>query len=292
LDWGWLAAFQSVATHGSLSAAARASGLSQPTLSRHIAALEKTLKLTLFDRTSQGLSLAPSGQELLEHANTMLAAANRFSLYAEGQTQTIEGTVRITASEVVATYLLPDIVALLQYDEPQIQIEIVASNQSGNLLQREADIALRMYQPTQQDVISKKLGYLELGMYASREYLKRCGEPVEAEDFKRHALIGEDSNTQIIDGFAEFGVRLSRADFNARCDSQVLAWELCKAGCGIGFMQKGIGKHCDAVTALLDDAVVGQLPVWLTAHAELRTSRRIARVFDHISEHFKVDRRD
>jgi len=286
LDWSWLEAFQSVATHGSLSAAARATGLSQPTLSRHIAALEKSLQITLFDRTSKGLSLAPSGLELLEHANAMLDAAHRFSLHAEGQTQAVEGTVRITASEVVATYLLPSVIAALRRDEPQIQIEIVASDQSGNLLQREADIALRMYQPTQLDVIAKKIGDLDLCMYASEVYIERCGEPKDLSDFSQHALIGEDSNTRIIDGFNEFGVSLSRTDFAVRCDNQVVAWELCKAGYGIGFMQKSIGDESPGVKALLDGTIVGQLPVWLTAHAELRTSRRIARVFEYLGQNF------
>jgi len=292
MDWAWLEAFQFVATHGSLSAAARASGVSQPTLSRHINALEKSLQLTLFDRTSQGLRLAPSGRDLLEHANTMQEAASRFSLHAEGQIQAIEGTVRVTASEVVATYLLPSVITSLQSEEPQIQIEIVASDRSGNLLQREADIALRMYQPTQQDVIAKKLGYLDICMYASNEYLSRHDEPKELTDFEQHTLIGEDSSNQIIDGFKQFGIDLSRTDFAVRCDNQVVAWELCKAGNGIGFMQKRVGDESNGVTALLDGATVRKLPLWLTAHAELRTSRRIARVFEHLSKMFPVDSRE
>jgi len=292
LDWGWLEAFQSVATHGSLTAASRATGLSQPTLSRHVAALERTLKLTLFDRTSQGLTLAPSGRELLEHANTMLAAAHRFSLHAEGQAQAIEGTVRITASEVVATYLLPSLITELRDLEPQIQIEIVASDESGNLLQREADIAIRMYQPNQQDVITKKLGFVELCMYASEKYISEHGEFSDLEHFNQHEFIGQDSKTQIIEGFQQFGLTVNRQDFGVRCDSQVLAWELCKAGNGIGFILKGVGDACEGVTALLDGAVVGKLPVWLTAHAELRTSRRIARVFEYLGTAFKVDSRD
>jgi len=292
LDWGWLEAFQSVATHGSLTAAARASGLSQPTLSRHIAALEKSLQLTLFDRTSRGLALAPAGRELLEHANTMLDAANRFSLHAEGQAQAIEGTVRITASEVVAAFLLPEIVTTLQRDEPLIQIEIVASDESGNLLQREADIALRMYQPTQQDVITKKLGFIDICMYASNDYINTHGAPTELEEFNQHALIGEDSKNQIIDGFAGVGIGLTHADFGVRVDNQLVAWELCKAGSGIGFMQKGVGDECDRVSTLLDGAIVAKLPVWLTAHAELRTSRRIARVFEYLADNFRVDSRD
>ena len=292
MDWSWLEAFQIVAKSGSLSAAARASGISQPTLSRHIAALEKHLGVTLFDRTSQGLSLAPAGLGLVEHANDMLTAASRFSLHAEGHTRKIEGTVRVTASEVVATYLLPNLIAKLQSAEPQIQIEILASDSSGNLLQREADIALRMYQPKQQDVIAKKLGNLHIGLYASHHYLKTHGEPTELMHIKGHKLIGYDTNPTMIEGYKIAGADLSRFDFNIRCDDQPAGWELCKAGCGIGVMQQCIGNRCDEVKPLFNGQTVHKLPVWLTAHAELRTSARINRVYQFISEHFEVDSQD
>ncbi len=292
VDWSWLEAFQSVAEHGSLSAAARASGLSQPTLSRHISALEQTLGVTLFDRTSQGLVLAPAGLGLVEHANTMLSAANRFALHAEGQTQAIEGSVRITASDVVSAYLLPTLVAKMQTEEPRIQVEIVSSDRTGNLLQREADIALRMYQPTQQDVIAKKLGTLNIGLFASKEYIAKHGEPDTLNDFSAHRLVGYDTNHQMIEGYQHAGIRLTQNDFNVRCDNQIVTWELCKAGCGIGVMQLCVGQACDEVCALLQGQTVATLPVWLTAHAELRTSARISRVYEFISEHFVVDSRD
>ncbi|MEM7259485.1 MAG: LysR family transcriptional regulator [Pseudomonadota bacterium] len=207
LDWAWLEAFQSVAQHRSLSAAARASGLSQPTLSRHIAALEQTLGVTLFDRTSKGLTLAPAGRGLVEHADAMLNAAHRFTLHAQGQTQSIAGTVRITASEVVSAYLLPPLIAKLRQYEPSIQVEIFASNRSGNLLQREADIALRMYQPTQLDVITRKLGQLHIGLYASHDYLKRHPAPGNLHDFTAHQLVGYDANDQMIEGYRSAGAR-------------------------------------------------------------------------------------
>lgn len=292
LDWAWLEAFQTVATHQSLSAAARASGLSQPTLSRHIAALERNLGVTLFDRTSKGLTLAPAGLGLIEHADNMLNAANRFTLHAQGHTQRIEGTVRITASEVVSAYLLPPLIEKLRQQEPSIQIEVFASDRTGNLLQREADIALRMYQPTQQEVIAKKLGQLHIGLYASHDYLQRHPAPEQLSDFTHHQLVGYDASDQMIEGYRGAGVELSHHDFDVRCDNQIVAWELCKAGCGIGVMQQQIGHRCSQVTALLDAQPVAMLPVWLTAHAELRTSARIARVYEFISTEFPVDSKD
>ena len=289
LDWSWLEAFQFVAEHRSLSAASRASGHSQPTLSRHIAALERSLGVTLFDRTSKGLVLAPSAIGLVEHAATMLNAVNRFTLHAQGQTQAIEGTVRITASDVVSAYLLPGLVAKLRHEEPSIQVEIFSSDRTGNLLQREADIALRMYQPTQQDVIAKKLGVLHIGLFASFEYLDENGEPEIIDDFNHHTLIGYDSNDQMIEGYRSAGINLVPRDFDVRCDNQIVSWELCKAGCGIGVMQQRIGRQTLEVKALLDDRTVATLPVWLTTHAELRTSARIARVYQFISDNFEVD---
>lgn len=247
--------------------------------------------MTLFDRTSQGLVLAPAGRHLIEHANSMLASAHRFLLTAEGQTQAIDGTVRITASDVVATYVLPPLIRDLRQQEPNIQVEIVASDDTGNLLQREADIAVRMYQPTQLDVITKKVGYLDVGMYASHTYVEAFGEPASVDDFARHQIIGEDTRTAIVEGFAENGVAVSREDFGVRCDDQVVAWELCKAGCGIGFIQQQIGNAEALVVPLLGGQVLGSIPVWLTAHAELRTSARIAYVYDFIAERFPVDHR-
>jgi DNA-binding transcriptional LysR family regulator len=289
LDWSWLEAFQFVAEHQSLSAASRASGLSQPTLSRHIAALEKTLGTTLFDRSSKGLVLAPAAYGLLEHASTMLEAVNRFSLHARGQTQAIEGTVRITASDVVSAYLLPELIAKLRQEEPSIQVEVFSSDRTGNLLQREADIAIRMYQPTQQDVITKKLGSLRIGLFASCAYIETNGQPTDIADFARHELVGYDSNDQMILGYRAAGINLTHSDFQVRCDNQLVSWELCKAGCGIGVMQEKIGNRCSTVKPLFDGQTVASLPVWLAAHAELRTSARIARVFDFISQNFEVD---
>ena len=175
VDWAKLQSFVAVAEHGSLSAAARATGASQPTLSRHIAALEEELGLRLFDRTSEGLVLTASGTEIFDNAEAMNASANQIALIASGRSQEISGSVRLTASDTVARFTLPPILTALRRAEPSIAIELVASNETNNLLKREADIAVRMYRPTQNDVITRKVGELYLGFFASKAYLDQRG---------------------------------------------------------------------------------------------------------------------
>ena len=284
LDWSLLQSFIAVAGEGSLSAAARALGGSQPTMGRHIGALESELGVRLFERTAGGLELTPTGLELLDHARRMAAAANHLSLAAEGRAEAVAGTIRITASEIVATYILPEILTALRRAEPEIEIELVASDRSENLLQREADIAVRMYRPTQADVFTRKVGDLQLGMFAAESYVARRGAPQSIEDFRGHDIIGYDRGDEIIRGFRAAGLDVGRHFFSFRCDNQVVCWRMVVAGYGIGFNQTSIGEGEPGITRLAVDTALPALPVWLTAHSELKTSHRVRRVFDFLAE--------
>lgn len=284
IDWTHLQTFVAVAEQGSLSAAARLLGGSQPTMGRHISALEAELGLRLFERTAGGLELTPSGIDLLEEARRMADAAGRVALAAEGRSESVAGTVRITASEIAATYILPDILTALRAAEPEIDIELVASDRTENLLRREADIAVRMYRPTQGDVYTRKLGELRIGMFAAHDYLARRGMPQSADDLLRHDVIGYDRNDQIIEGFRAAGLDVDRPFFAFRCDNQVVCWRMVVAGYGIGFNQVQIGEAEPRVARLPVDAALPSFPIWLTAHAELKTSRRVRRVFDFLAE--------
>ena len=284
LDWTHVHAFVLTARHGSLSKAARAGGISQPTLGRRIAALEVALGATLFDRRPTGLSPTPTGTALLEHAEAMDEAAHRFELVATGRSAAIGGTVRITASEVVATYVLPPILAALRLVEPEIDIELVAANGSGDLLRREADIAVRMYRPVQPDVIARHVADAPVAAYATPGYLARRGNPLEIDEVPGHELVGYDTDDQLVRGFREAGLELSREAFSARCDDQVAGWHLVLAGWDVGFMLRAVGDAEPRVVAMLGGRTVSVLPVWLTAHAELRTSARIRRVYDWLAE--------
>lgn len=284
IDWTLIQAFIAVAEAGSLSGGARSLSSSQPTMSRHIKALEDNLDVILFDRTGAGLQLTPAGIDLLEHARAMRDAAGQFSLAAGGQNAAVKGAVRITASEVVSSFILPPVLTRLRDAEPEIEIELVSSDRSENLLQREADIAVRMYRPKQMDVITKKVGELELGLFAHKDYLLSNGEPETIEDFHNHNVIGYDKDTQIIDGFAALGHKVDRSFFAFRCDSQVVCWQMVMAGFGIGFNQVQIGLEEPNLQRLMPEVDIPALPVWLTAHAALKTSRRVRRVYDFLDE--------
>jgi len=185
-DWNRARAFLVTAEEGSLSAAARALGMAQPTLGRQVDALEEELGVVLFERVGRGLALTPSGLELLDHVRAMGDAANRVSLSAAGQSQSIEGTVCIAASETYAAILLPPIIAKLRRAEPGIDIEIVTSNKASDLRRREADIAIRNFRPTEPDLVAKKIRDVPARLYAAPAYLERIGNPKVPYDL-RHA---------------------------------------------------------------------------------------------------------
>ncbi len=291
-DWTITRSFLAVAETGSLSAAARALNLSQPTLGRHIAELEADLNLTLFTRTARGLLQTEAAKALLPHAMAMRDAAARLSLAAAGQEETVSGTVRVTASRIVANYILPAMLAQLRLVEPNIQIELVPSDSSENLLFREADIALRMYRPTQLDVITSYLCDLPLGLYATPGYIGRFGMPQNFEDLAAHEFVGFDRSDALIGIMRKLGFDRVREDFALRCDDQIVYWSLVRAGCGIGGMQTMIAEADPAVVRVAPFIPLPALPVWLTAAEALRQTPRIRRVFDHLSHSFKALRLD
>lgn len=280
LDWTLVQTFIAVAEEGSLSAAARQLGITQPSVGRQVKNIEENLDVTLFRRVHRGLELTETGAELLGPAREMQAAAAKFRLAAEGHSETLSGTVRITASTVVSHYTLPAILAKIRRKEPEIQLEIVPSDTTENLLFREADIAIRMYRPTQLDVITKHICDLETALYASKSYINRHGKPQTIEEMVTHDLIGFDRSELIINVMQGMGINVDREFFPLRTDSQVLYWELVRAGCGIGAAQRVIGDNDPKVEQVFDAIDLPTLPVWLTAPEVLRGNPRIRRVFD------------
>ena len=282
LDWTLIQAFLAVAESGSLSAAARKTGVSQPTLSRQIKAIEDQLNIRLFDRQSKGLALTETGAELMPAATAMFAAAGQFANIAAGKDSAAHGTVRITASEFVSHYVLPKIFAKTRAALPDIQLELHPTDDSDNLLFREADIALRMYQPTQLEMITRKLGTLELGFFASSSYVQRRGKPSSIPELMQHDMIGYDRSERFIKGAAAFGWELSRTDFAVRCDLQTLHGELIAEGCGIGILSKVAAQGLPDLEPILADFPIPGLGIWLTSHEALRHTPRVNAVWKHL----------
>ena len=237
LDWNLIRSFVAVAETGSLSAAARRLSASQPTLGRHVADLEATLGVVLFQRTRSGYQLTPTGAALLERARAVASSADAFERLAAGRTERIAGTVRIASSEVMAVFVLPPMLARLRQAEPGIEIELVASNLVENLLRRDADIAVRMVRPDQQDLVARKIADIGLATFAAKSYLERRGCPETPEDLPAHDIVGYDRGEDIIKVMRAMGFPAERSTFKFRTDNQIVGWEAVRAGIGIGFVQ-------------------------------------------------------
>lgn len=279
IDWSLLRSFLAIAQAGSLSAAARATGISQPTLGRHVERLEGQTGLTLFLRGRTGLALTAQGEAMLPAAEAMAEAAARASLAAEGQGNRVSGTVRITASRIVSHHIMPDVIARLRQSEPGIDIELVPSDETENLLFREADIAIRMYRPTQLDIVAAHVTDLPMGVYAARAYLDRAGRPATRDALLALDHVGFDRSDTILRLFRHLGVERRREDFPVRCDDQIVYWNLVRAGCGIGGMQRLVGD-ADPLVERIPLIDLPPLPVWLAAPDALRTSPRLRLVWD------------
>ncbi|MDX8503458.1 LysR family transcriptional regulator [Mesorhizobium sp. VK4C] len=286
-DWNLIKSFVAVAETGSLSAAARRLEASQPTLGRHIAELEQALGVTLFRRGRRGYELTEAGSALYERGQAVSEQANAFSLLALGSVEAIEGTVRIAASEVVAACVLPQMTARLGEEEPGIEVEIVASNQVENLLRRDADIAIRMVRPAQNELVARKVTDIPLCLCAAKSYLDRSGRPEQPADLADHALVGFDRSDEIIRGFTAFGIPIGRSHFRFRTDNQIVLWEAVRAGNGIGIGQEPLANSDPKLEKLLPDVPLPNLPVWLAMHRDIRTSMRIRRVADFLHEELK-----
>lgn len=282
-DWALWRSFAAVMADGSLSAAGRRIGYSQPTLGRHIEALEQQLGVLLFDRTLQGLRPTATAIRLYEPVKAAEQALSEAALVAEGSAGQIDGTVRITSSTVVSHYLLPPMLRDIRRDFPGIAIELVPTDSVENLLLRESDIAVRMFRPTQLELISRRLGDFPIVACAHQSYLGRRGTPETPEDLLAHDLIGYDRSDALIAEAKRMGFDLERSNFVLRTDSHTASWQLLTAGLGIGFAQRGLVRETPGMRELLPMLTPPPLEVWLTTHRELFLSPRIRAIYDRLA---------
>ncbi len=288
-DWNKARAFLVTAEEGSLSAAARALGMAQPTLGRQVDGLEKELGIVLFERVGRGLTLTPSGLELLHHVRDMGEAAGRVSLTALGQSQALEGTICISASETYAAVLLPPIIAKLRRQEPGIRVEIVVANHASDLRRREADIAIRNFRPTEPDLIAKKIGDADAILYATPDYIAKIGNPTKPYDLRHADFVNMDHGGMMLKGLNTLGLGLTEANFPLLTESYLVMWELVRQGAAIGILDAYIGDADPIVERVLPDLEPLVFPIWLVAHRELTTSRRIRMVYDFLAEELRRD---
>jgi DNA-binding transcriptional LysR family regulator len=283
IGWELYRSFLGVLEQGSLSAAARALGVAQPTIGRHVRALEQALGVALFTRSQSGLLPTDAALELRGHAEAMRSAAAALKRTAEGHGAGIRGTVRVSASEVVGAEILPAVFAALRRDHPELRIELVLSNRVQDLLKREADIAVRMTRPKQAALVARRIGSVALGLHAHRDYLARHGTPKTLADLARHALIGFDEETPFLRAARKALPIWNREAFALRSNSDLAQLALIRAGCGIGICQVALARRDETLLRVLARQVAVGLDTWITMHEDLRHNPRCRVVFDALA---------
>jgi DNA-binding transcriptional LysR family regulator len=282
IEWELYRSFLAVLTERSLSGAARALDIAQPTVGRHIVALEKALGMPLFTRSQTGLLPLDSALQLKPYAEAMSSTAAALERAAASQGAGVRGIVRVTASEVIGVEVLPPIIARLREEHPDLQIELVLSNRVQDLLQREADVAVRMTRPNQELLVARRIGYVQAGLHATKQYLQRHGVPESPSDLERHSLIGFDQPTAFIRA-ASKSVPIRREMLTIRADSDLAQLALIRSGAGLGMCQVPIGRR-DGLVRVLARQFSFPLDTWIAMHKDLRNSPRCRVTFDALAE--------
>src|SRR5215472_6617033 len=280
IGWELYRSFLSVLKEGSLSGAARALGITQPTVGRHVSALEKSFGLALFTRSRAGLLPTEAALALRAYAQEMQSTAAALQRAAASQGEGVRGTVRVSASEVVGAEVLPSIVASLRKTHPRLTVELVSTNRLQDLLLREADIAVRMAPPRQESLLARRVGVVPVGLFAHKSYLADHGTPKSVSELSQHALIGFDEETPYLRTARKAFPLWSRAAFSLRTDSDVGQVALIRAGCGIGVCQVALAQRHPDLVRVLPLKFELKLDTWVVMHENLRTSPRCKVTFD------------
>ena len=280
ISWELYRTFLGVLSSGSLSGAARSLGMTQPTVGRHISALEKSLGFPLFTRSQTGLLPTDAALSLRPYAESMSSTAAALQRAAESRGSEVKGTVRVSASEVVGAEVLPPILSHLRNEHPQLAVELVLANRVHDLLRREADIAVRMTQPKQEVLLARRVDAVALGLHAHQNYLAQYGTPRSLSELRRHSLIGFDEETPFLRSARQALPVWSRERFSMRTDNDLAQLALIRAGCGIGVCQVGIAKRDAALVRVLQRQFELKLDTWVTMHEDLRSSLPCRVMFD------------
>ena len=279
-DWDLYRSFLAVMTQGSLSAAARALNSTQPTLGRHIEALEQALGEPLFTRSASGLRPTETALALQPHAESMAAAAEALIRTASGEAGQVKGVIRLTASDIMAAEVLPAILTRFHEAWPEVVIELAASNKVEDLLRRDADIAVRMARPTQEALLARRVGEVQIGLFAHRSYLEKHGAPDLLSDAGQIA-IGYDREDQTMRALNRSNLPIGREVFAFRSDSDLAQLGALRAGFGVGGAQLGIARRDPDLVPVLP-GVMFDMEIWVVMHEDLKASRRMKLMFDHL----------
>jgi len=288
IDWALYRSFLAVLKEGSLSGAARTIGLTQPSVGRHIDALEAMLGVTLFTRAQDGLRPTRTAFELRAPVEAIAAAAQQAVRVVAGTAGDEHGTVRVTASDIMGAEVLPRILADYRESNPNIAIELALSNRNADLLKREADIAVRMMRPTQKALVAKRIGTVRIGMFAHRRYVENRGLPKNLAELAQHTLIGFDQDPDTARLLKKWGLNVQREDFSFRSDNDLAQLSALRAGFGVGGCHVHLARRDPDLIPILPRELQFELDMWLVTHDGLRRNNRVMNLYAFLAEALKL----
>lgn len=271
MDWGLYRTFLEIARSGSLSAAARTLGITHPTARRHLEELEQQLGGRLFTRSTRGLMLTTLSERILPEVARIEASIGAIARVASERVGSVQGTVRLSASEVMGIEVLPSMLARIRALHPGLTFELILSDSETDILRRDADLAVRMMRPRQASLVARRVGMIEVGLYARRDWLAEHGVPSSLEQLLTAPnLIGQDRRRTLADALEIDETRLHQSLVLAT-DSDVAQIAAVRAGLGVGVMQVPLaGLETDLVRVLHD--LDHKMEVWLVTHPDLKSS--------------------
>jgi DNA-binding transcriptional LysR family regulator len=285
LSWDWIRSFVAVAELGTVAAAAAHLGTNAATVSRQVGALEKQLGIELFVRSRLGMRPTMSAMQFLEPAQAMHRAMHQFGVSVAARDEGLQGLVRITASVSLASFVLPELLGALRSLQPGIRFEVIATDSHSDLLKREADVAIRLKRPVQDELIARRVATFPIGLYASAGYLARHGMPrLDPQHLTGHQFVDVAPQRPIQEGFAKMGFGQLTQRIVCTCSDHATAWQMARAGIGIASSLDVVAKRDPSMTAVLTDVQTGRFPVWLVTHKGLRQQPRLRLVVDYLAQ--------
>jgi DNA-binding transcriptional LysR family regulator len=286
-DWNDFRHFLAIARAGTLVGAAKALGVEHSTVGRRLSALESALGTKLFARSPDGLALTRPGQEILPLAEEMGARADAIERRISGEDARIAGTVRVTASEALSGYLATKLSALGER-HPELMVEMLSGNRAYDLLHGEADLAIRVREVTEPNLIVRKIGQAVWSLYASPAYVARKGKPEDPADLAGHDIVGFDESLAGVPGALWLAEHATGTKTVLRGNSIMAAFNAATFGVGIAVLPCFLG---DAEPRLerLTPRVLGARDVFLVVHPDLTRVARVRAVMDFVIETFATD---
>lgn len=286
-DWNHIRAFLAVAEEGSLSAAARALGKTQPTLSRQINDLETALQSSLFIRGTRETTLTDTGAALFDQVKAMSNAAAQITRIATGRNQTLEGTIRITATDAMVSYVLPKCLKMLRANHPGVHVDLIPSQAQTDLTRHDADIAVRHARPLQPDLIARWIGDFDVSLFASPKYLASLKDPVTAETIAAADFIGFEHPERLVQQINDLGIAVSPDNFKIVATSGVVLYELTREGLGVALLPTSVAADRFGLVEVIPELPKMRMPIWLVTHKDVQTNMRIRLCFNLIASALK-----